>query len=154
MVEYDVGAGRALVLATDLNNAWNDFPRRPSYVPFVHEMASYLVGASRRMRDVVVADVPPGVSRVPGPATRPGASHRMVVNVDPRESDPAPIAQAAFLERLDRRSTAGPPPTDSRREATRQDAERQENEQSYWWYALLAAFVVLAAETWLSRTMA
>ena len=154
LVEYDVGAGRALVLATDLNNAWNDFPRRPSYVPFVHEMASYLVGASRRMRDVVVADVPPGVSRAPGPATRPGSNHGFVVNVDPRESDPAPIAPPAFLERLDPRSTAGPPPTDSRRDATRQDAERQENEQSYWWYALLAAFVVLAAETWLSRTMA
>ena len=154
LVEYDVGAGRALVLATDLNNAWNDFPRRPSYVPFVHEMASYLVGAGRRMRDVLVADVPPGVSRAPGPATRPGSNHGFVVNVDPRESDPAPIAQAAFLERLDPRSPAGPPPADARREATRQDAERQENEQSYWWYALLAAFVVLAAETWLSRTMA
>lgn len=149
LVEYDVGVGRALVLATDLNDAWNDFPRRPGYVPFVQEMASYLVGTGRRPRDVVVADVPPGVSRVPGPATHPGSGHRMVINVDPRESDPTPIARGAFVGRLDSRASSGPIATDPSRKAT-----RQEDEQSYWWYALLVALIVLAAETWLSRTMA
>ncbi len=149
LVEYDVGVGRALVLATDLNNAWNDFPRRPGYVPFVQEVASYLVGTRRRPWDVVVADVPPGVSRVPGPATRPGSGHPMVINVDPRESDPTPIAREAFVERLDPRAFSSRSATDPHREETRQEAE-----QSYWWYALIAALIVLAAETWLSRTMA
>lgn len=42
LVEYAGAAGRALIFASDLNDAWNDFPRRAGYVPFIHEMVRYL----------------------------------------------------------------------------------------------------------------
>ena len=45
LVEYAGAGGRALIFASDLNDAWNDFPRRASFVPFVHEMVRYLAAA-------------------------------------------------------------------------------------------------------------
>ncbi len=42
LIEYNGATGRAVVFASDLNDAWNDFPRRPSFVPFVHEALRYL----------------------------------------------------------------------------------------------------------------
>ena len=42
LVEYNGATGRVLVFASDLNDAWNDFPRRPGFVPFVHEALRYL----------------------------------------------------------------------------------------------------------------
>ena len=42
------GEGRALVLASDLDNRWNDFPLHATFVPFVHEsVALPVAGASR-----------------------------------------------------------------------------------------------------------
>ena len=38
LIEYAAAPGRALIFASDLNDAWNDFPRRAGFVPFVHEM--------------------------------------------------------------------------------------------------------------------
>ncbi len=61
LLEYMAVPGRALVFASDLNNAWNDLPRRPGYVPFVHEALRYL--APRRAEAP-----PPGGAEAP---TRP-----------------------------------------------------------------------------------
>ena len=45
LIEYAAAPGRALIFASDLNDAWNDFPRRAGFVPFVHEMVRYLAAA-------------------------------------------------------------------------------------------------------------
>ena len=148
IVEYAVGSGRALVFASDLNNEWNDFPRRPSFVPFVHEVVRYLVGARERQRDFTIADAPAGVPKEPGVVTLPGSGRRATLNVDPRESNPMAVTADSFLARV----TQGMPAEAAVAERT--ETAAREAEQGYWWYALLAMGVLLVSEAWLARTMA
>src|SRR5262249_58353162 len=42
VVDCSSGDGHAIVVASDLNNQWNDFPLRASFVPFVQETVRYL----------------------------------------------------------------------------------------------------------------
>ncbi len=148
LVEYDAGAGRALLFASDLSGVWNDFPRRPGYAPFVVETVRYVARQPGGAREVTAADVPPGVPAVAGAAVVPESGRRIVVNVDPRESDPAPMAAEAFLGRIDSRGPGGGTAADEAGPA------RREREQSYWWYALAAMLAVLVGEAWLARAMA
>ena len=148
IVEQDAGAGRLLLLASDLGNAWNDFPRRPAFVPFTHEVTRYL-GARRELpRNLLVAAAPPGVDPLPGAAVEPDAGRAIVLNVDPRESEPARMTAAAFESRIGRR--AGAPAA----VAARDGAAVREAEQGWWWYAILAMAVLLLAESWLGRAAA
>ena len=57
LVERQVGAGRALVFASALDNVWNDLPVTPVYVPFVTETARYLTGAEASRGGAVLGDV-------------------------------------------------------------------------------------------------
>ena len=149
LVEYGVGRGRAMVFTSDLNNDWNDFPRRPTFVPFVHEVTQYLVGQREHQRDLLIADAPPGVVPEPGLRTIPGSERRIVLNVDPRESEPPRVTPEAFRSRIDQTTTAS-----VTADASQSDAAAREAEQGYWWYVLVAMVGVLVAEAWLGRTMA
>ena len=44
LLDKQIGEGRVLVFASTLDNISNDFPRHPSFVPFVAETANYLAG--------------------------------------------------------------------------------------------------------------
>ena len=66
IVDCAHGRGRLVAIASDLDNAWNDFPLHASFVPFIHEVVRYLGGARPRRGDYLVADVPAGVPAVPG----------------------------------------------------------------------------------------
>jgi len=147
LVEYRAGDGRVLAFASDLNNQWNDFPRQPTFVPFVHELANYLTGSRQRPRELLVAEVPPGVARAPGAASVPSSGRRVVVNVDPRESDPARMTPDAFqgmVQRLALPQALATPTPAAAREAT----------QDFWWYAILIMLTLLAAEGWVGRRLA
>lgn len=148
LVEYDAEPGRAFVFASDLHNAWNDFPRRTAFVPFLHEAVRYLAGSHVAPRHVTPAEVPAGVPPTPGVATVPATGRRIAVNVDPRESEPAPMTSEAFLARLAHAPSRSPKETSPSAVATR------EAEQALWWYALLAMATALAGEAWLGRSMA
>ena len=93
ILDCEAGEGRAIVLASDLDNRWNDFPLRTTFVPFVHETLRYLSGTRLHNGEFQVADVPAGVPPTPGFATitehrgRSVEKRRVVVNVDPRESE-------------------------------------------------------------------
>ena len=148
LVEQVSGAGRLLLFASDLGNEWNDFPRRPAFVPFVHEVTRYLGARREQPRSRLVADAPPGVDPLPGAAVAPDSGRSIVLNVDPRESDPARMTAEAFQSRVGRRDgalAAG---------AARDDAATREAEQGWWWYAILAMAVLLVAESWLGRAVA
>ena len=67
LVDCDAGTGRALVLASDLDNRWNDFPLHATFVPFVHEAMRYLSGG-RPLVGLSGGAVPAGVPPVPGVA--------------------------------------------------------------------------------------
>ena len=102
LIDCTAGDGHAIVLASDLDNRWNDFPLRSSFVPLVHEMVRYLSTPGDRAAEYVVGDVPAGVPPVPGVVAAPsprGANVRprkVVVNVDSRESDPSRISPDEF----------------------------------------------------------
>ena len=148
LIEYDAAPGRALVFASDLHNVWNDFPRRSAFVPFLHEAVRYLAGSRTAPRHVTPAEAPAGVPPEPGVATAPGSGRRVAVNVDPRESEPAPMTADEFLARLAEAPAGGPGAPGAVTAATR------EAEQSLWWYALIAMAMALAGEAWLGRSMA
>ena len=149
LVERAAGRGRVLVFASDLNNEWNDFPRLPTFVPFVHEVAQYLGGHRRPPRELLVADAPPGVDPRPGAAIEPASRRPIVLNVDPHESDPSRLTADEFQSRIRRTAPRGDGAT-----SEPADAAGREAEQRYWWYLLLAMAVVLVAESWLGRTAA
>ena len=148
-MERTAGRGRVIVFASDLNNEWNDFPRQPTFVPFVHEVVRYLGRHRRPLRERLVATAPPGVEPRPGAVIEPAAGGPLVLNVDPRESDPSTLTPDEFQSRI-RRSVA----PDSGAAPAPADAAGREAEQRYWWYLLLAMAVVLVAESWLGRTAA
>lgn len=148
LVELPSDAGRLLLLASDLSNEWNDFPRRPSFVPFVHEATRYLAARGAAPRTRLVGDAPPGVEPLPGAAVEPQAGRTIVLNVDPRESDPARLTAEEFGSRIGRSSAA------AAAVAARDDAAAREAAQGWWWYAILAMAVLLVAESWLGRAAA
>ena len=140
-IDCAIGRGRAIVIASDLNNHWNDFPLHATFVPFLHEAIRYLSSARSRAGEYVVSEVPAGVPPAPGIVTIGDAagSGRAVINVDPAEADPARISPAEFDAAIARLKDAGVT------EARSVEADR-ESPQHLWQYVLAAMMVVLAAE--------
>ena len=56
LVERRIGPGRVLLLASTIDNVWNDLPVQPIFVPFCAETARYLSGAAEQDRQLVVDD--------------------------------------------------------------------------------------------------
>lgn len=150
LLDCEPGAGRALILASDLDNRWNDFPRHATFLPFVHEAIRYL-SSVRRSAEYVVGAVPPGVPAVPGVTLTPGfgaqTAQLAAINVDPAESDPSRLTVAEFQTAV------------ARGEATeasvpRRAAAEQEDRQHLWQYALAFMMAVLALESILATRAA
>ena len=146
LVEHVVGAGRVLVFASDLGNVWNDFPRRPTFVPFLHETVGYLTAHRMQPRELLIGDAPPGAPDEPGVVTL-GDARRVVLNVDPRESDPTPLAPELFEASVGRLAVA------AAREV-RDEADEREASQRLWRYALMLMALVLVAEGLLASRVA
>lgn len=139
LLECMPGEGRALVLASDFGNRWNDFPLHATFVPFLHEVVQYLAGGRVQSDYLVSAE---GMPAVPGIAAMPapGPQSRMVaVNVDPRESDPARMSAAEFQAAVTRLKDVGA--ADAQVEA-----RQQEDRQHLWQYALALMLATLAIE--------
>jgi len=152
LMECPAGDGRALVLASDLDNRWNDFPLHASFVPFLHEVVRYLASSRAHAWDYVVADAPPGIKRVPGLATLSdtigaGGPRRIAVNVDPREADATRLTVDDFQSAVTRLKEAGVP-------AARLEARQQEDRQHLWQYALALMVGLLAVEGMLAARTA
>jgi hypothetical protein len=144
LIECPAGEGRALIMASDLNNRWNDFPLHATFVPFVHEVVRYLASARARSVDYLIGDAPAGVRRAPGivaltGAAAAGGTRTIAVNVDPREGDPARLSVDEFESAVTRLKAAGGL-------ETRGEAREQEDRQHLWRYALAAMALLLAAE--------
>ena len=140
-IDCAIGRGRAIVLASDLNNRWNDFPLRATFVPFLHEAVRYLSSARARSGEYLVSEAPAGVPQAPGIVTigDETGSARAVINVDPAEADPARISQAEFDAAITSLKNAGAA------EARTAEADR-ESRQHLWQYLLAAMMMVLAVE--------
>jgi hypothetical protein len=154
LIECVAAEGRALVLASDLDNKWNDFPLHATFVPFLNEAVHYLASSRPHGSEYVVGDVPKGVPSTPGVHTvadggategsrgsenRGSRSRRVAVNVDPREGDPARISRDDFQSAVTRLKDTG------RVEAHGQ-AQQQEDRQHLWQYLLMLMVLALAVE--------
>ena len=137
-MEHVAGAGMVLVFASDLGNVWNDFPRRPTFVPFLHETVGYLAARRAQPRELLIGNAPPGAPDEPGVVTLED-TRRVVLNVDPRESDPTPLAPELFEASVGRLALAAAG-------AARDQAGEREAGQGLWRYALMLMALVLVAE--------
>ncbi len=143
LLDCTAGDGRALVLASDVDNRWNDFPLHATFVPFLHEAVRYVSSGRPQTRDFLIGDVPPGIPATPGIAmmSAPGQSSRMVaINVDPRESDPTRLSVAEFQAAVTRLKDVGVA-------EARGEARQQEDRQHLWRYALALMIATLAIES-------
>jgi hypothetical protein len=151
LIECPAAEGRALVLASDLDNRWNDFPLHATFVPFLHEVVRYLASTRAHASEYLIGDAPAGVKKAPGIVTlaeaapagqterRQAASRRVAINVDPREADPARMSVDDFQSAVTRLKDAGG-------SEARVEARQQEDRQHLWQYALALMAVLLAVE--------
>jgi len=145
------GEGRALLFASDLDTRWNDFPVHATFVPFLHEVVSYLAGAHTDGSSYIVGRTPagapadPGVGALPADAGRPART--VAVNVDSRESDPSRITADEFQVGIVKVQGPGSP-------QPRLEARQQEERQSLWRYAILVMIAALVAESFLAARTA
>ena len=147
LVEYLSGDGRVLLFASGLNNVWNDFPRHPIFVPFLHEMMRYLVGDRVRPQEFVVGQAPADAPHEPGIATLGPSGRRVAINVDVNESDPTRVSPDGFTAAISRLSQVATV-------EARRDAVQDEAQQNYWRYALVLMAFILVGEGVLARRMA
>lgn len=139
--------GLVLVFASDLNNAWNDFPLHPTFVPFLHEAIRHLTQDRVQPREYVVADVPAdAAATAPGPLVLGTPPRQVAVNVDLRESSPDTMSEKEFQAAITRGDRPATPPTQP-------EGQRREEEQAYWRYALILMAAVLVGESLLGRRM-
>jgi hypothetical protein len=143
LIECAVGEGRVVILASDLNNQWNDFPLHASFVPFLHESVRYLASARTSTTDFFVGTAPAGVPRRPGVHVLAGAGgarpRRVAVNVDPRESQPGRLSVDEFQGAVTHLKGAASA-------VARVEARQQEDDQHLWQYALALMIVTLVVE--------
>jgi hypothetical protein len=143
-IDCAAGEGRGFVLASDLDNRWNDFPLHATFVPFLHEAVRYLGSGRAHVSELLVADAPAGVARRPGVV--PVADHRrtaapprsVAINVDPREGDPARLTAQEFQSAVT--------PLKDTVAAARAEARQQEDHQHLWQYALALMVLTLMIE--------
>jgi hypothetical protein len=102
LLDRKIGEGRALLLASGLDNVTNDFPLHPAFVAFVDETARYLAGAERPASARTVDaffDLRTARQEIPG--------QRLGVEViDPEGHRPLSLTEAAATESV-RLSKAG-----------------------------------------------
>jgi hypothetical protein len=148
VIDCGMGDGRVIVIASDLNSRWNDFPLHATFVPFLHETVRYLSNTHARSGGYLVGEVPAGVTAAPGivtiPATLTARPYRAAINVDPAESEAARLSIEEFASAIARLKDAGVADT-------RNAEQSRESSQHLWQYALAAMMVALAAEGAIAR---
>ncbi len=145
MLDCAASNGRAIVFASDLDNRGNDFPTRASFVPFLDQAIRYLSSAGSYGGEYLVGDAPATLPAVPGVVT--SGARRVVLNVDPQESEVSRMSAADFQTSVTRLK-------DDATEGIRADVVEQESRQHLWQYLLAVAIAALAIEGVISGRMA
>ncbi|HZR23701.1 MAG TPA: BatA domain-containing protein [Vicinamibacterales bacterium] len=145
-IDCSAGDGRAIVVASDLDNRWNDFPLHATFVPFLHEAVQYVGAGRTHASEVLIADAPARLPRKPGIVTL--AHNRTVaLNVDPRESDPARLTTEEF-------QAAVTPMKMSAADKAQVAARQQEDSQHLWQYAIALMVLTLLVEGFIAARTA
>jgi hypothetical protein len=142
-VECAVGEGRAIVIASDLNNRGNDFPLHATFVPFMHETMRYLVAGQAAAAEYLIGEGPAAQAQAPGIVTLPETGNnpgrRVAINVNPAESDPRRLSVADFQSAVVRLKDA--PAGGEVRHSP------EEDRQQIWRYLLMAVMAALLGES-------
>lgn len=142
LIECSVGPGRVLILASDLDHRWNDFPLHPSFVPFLHEAVRFLASTHRVENEYLLGEGPAAQAAEPGFVTLPAEglkpARQIAVNVNPAEADPARLTLADFDAAVIRLRDTG---------SGTQTSRPEEDRQQIWRYLLALVFVVLVGES-------
>ncbi|MFM1550326.1 MAG: BatA domain-containing protein [Lentisphaeria bacterium] len=96
IVESTLGNGRVMAVANPCDRDWTDWPTERTFLPLMRELFTYLARTEATAPVTVRAA---GLAERRAPGFYPDAP-RTVVATDPRETDPAPLDEAAFRDRL------------------------------------------------------
>jgi hypothetical protein len=146
LIERQEGQGRAMILASDLDRRWNEFPLHPGFVPFVVESVRYVANARERAGDYVVANAPAGAEPAPGVYTMKDG-RTIAVNVDARESTASRLTAREFGAMLPRAEEG----ENSREPQEALRAPAIEGRQNLWQYGLVLMLAVLVLESLVGR---
>jgi uncharacterized membrane protein len=112
LVERRLGAGRVLVWAASVDVEWNDFPLRPVFLPFVHQVARHLSAYRQPEPWLTVGDVLDPSTRMATPASEvrtvvtPSGQR---VSLDPEGGDVLTLEEQGFYELREHATGAGGP---------------------------------------------
>ena len=147
VLERSEGRGRVVIVTSDLDRRWNDFPLHPSFVPFVVEALRHVSSRAAQPQEFLVGRAPAGVNAEPG-LHRAGDGRVVAVNVDTRESSTAVMSAAEFAQMVE--------PVDAASgEVANAGAELQaESRQGLWQYGLVLMLLTLVAESFIGKVQA
>jgi hypothetical protein len=144
VVERREGAGRMVLVASDFDRRWNDFPLHPAFVPFAVETLRHVSGGRDARREYIVAEAPAGAKPEPGVYRAEADGRPVAVNVDPRESAGERVSAEEFAAMIHPVDTRGDEPAE-------REALQTEHQQSLWRYGLVLMLLVLVIESFVGK---
>jgi hypothetical protein len=93
LVERSGSGGRVLLWTSSLDGVWNDFPRQPVFLPFVHQLARYASGHRERRTSYAVGEAVDLSSRSAAPPATDSATARPAVAAEEAFVSVAPSGQ-------------------------------------------------------------
>jgi len=160
----EIGAGVSMLLAASPRDAWTDFPRQTTFLPYIWQTLKYLAARTEERTTYLVGEslpvpaehtlIGPGgktdaagrfAARRPGFYTLQDPNGRSVatfaVNRDPAEADPTTVAADEIIQAVER-------PAEASRLAVAdgEDDGPDRDDLGLWWWVVVAVTVLLAAE--------
>ena len=173
--ERTVGQGRTMLLTSSLDLGWSNFPLQGLYLPFVHEVLTYLIQPPQRERSYLIGQmvdlspfmsgrsdllvIEPDGSQLRLEAASPFYRARMpglvqageqvfAVNIAPEASALARIDVANLTDRILNPETA---PVVSEQVRAAQLVAEIEQPQRLWWWIVLLVMALFLIETWIAN---
>ena len=176
LVEAQAGEGRSMLLSSSMDLAWSNFPLQGLYLPFVHEVLTYLIQPPQRERAYLVGDMidlssfmsadnttlellEPDGARVQLTRDNPFYQARMPGFVQLEETTLAVniAAEAASSRRADIDALTDAiinpetTPMVSEQVRTAQLIADIEQPQRLWWWIVLLVMLLLVVEAWVAN---
>ncbi|MDO8910135.1 MAG: BatA and WFA domain-containing protein [Pseudohongiella sp.] len=173
--ERQAGEGRTMLLSSALDLGWSNFPLQGLYLPFAHEVLTYLIQPPSRERAYLVGQMidlsafipesgelgliePDGTSirvrmdnpfyraRMPGFVT--AGDTKLAINIAPEAANLTKLDIATLTDRIINPETT---PLISQRVRTAQLLSDIEQPQRLWWWIVLLVMMLLVAEAWVAN---
>jgi hypothetical protein len=176
LVEARSGEGRSMLLSSSMDLAWSNFPLQGLYLPFVHEVLTYLIQPPQRERAYLVGDMidlssfisadsstlefrePDGTlvqltqdnpfyrARMPGFVQL--AQTTLAINIAAEAASSRRADIAALTDAIINPETT---PTVSEQVRTAQLIADIEQPQRLWWWIVLLVMLLLIIEAWVAN---